>query len=800
MKKVQRAFAVVADDHAFPLHQVQERLMQAFACHQSGDLNGAAQGYQEVIAMNPQQADAWHLMGVLAHQLGDFAGAVGLIERAREYDNTNVDSANNLGNARLANGDVFGAARAYREVIALDASNADAHYNLANVLQRMSLPQEALVEYDAAISLRPYVPAFHFNQANLLFNLDDLEGAVAAFERVRQLDPNFPSLQTNLGAAYARLERWDDALVALEQAVRQNGFDVHALHNYGAVLNRFDRHEDAVEILGRALDLQPTSGDTRRQLIRALIHVDLIRAYDLAKEGCETPEVEAEDYYLYGSIQLSHGLHKQAVTTLEHALSLDADMVYGSHHLGAAYTDEGRLDDAIAFYEASIARFPKNGLNRTNLGLALKDAGRLEEGLERMREGLRLAEDSAAHSNYIFSLCYSDQVTSLDILRDSRAWSELYTPVDPPRPAMRSREGRKLRIGYVSADFHRHPAGYLYEAMFPLHDRSRFDITVYANQLLGDDVTQRICESADRWYMTRNMSDARFVEQVQTDEIDVLIDLLGHTNHNRLTAFGMRPAPVQATWLGYFNTTGMPQMDFIVSDETTLPSGEEAFYTERPARMPGCMYVFQPPKLGIPTGAPAVHRNGHITFGCFNNTAKITRDVVALWSEVLRAIPDAQLVLNRWPFRSGVVRDRYLAMFAEEGISSERIELRATNGRDDYFAGYYEVDIMLDTFPFGGGTTTSEALWMGVPVVSLPADRLVGHMTETILRAVDLPELLVSSRVGYVELAQRLANDPAQLMEYRTHLRAQVENSRLCDLPRFTAEFEDLFEWMFDNV
>lgn len=800
MKKLQRAYAVVADGQPSSKPSAEDRLIQAFSLHQQGDIQGAVAGYQEVLAENPRHADALHLLGVAAHQLGDPHSAVQLIEGSLSLNIANADAASNLGNARLACGDAEGAEFAYRQALRLNSAHSDAQYNLANLLQRLERYEEALAAFDAAAVLQPQAVSIYFNRANLLQGMEQWEAAIADYDRVFALEPNFPSLHTNRGAAFANAERWEDALEAFRFAVAQAPQDVNGLHNLGCVLNRLGFEKEAVAPLERALSLQPDNGDTRRQLIRALCKKDLPRARELAEQGICVPDAEAEDWYLAGAVRHAQGQPKLAVEAFEIALTFDPEIVLGSHHLASSYAEEGRLDDAIACYEEVLARVPGNGDIYVNLGLAIKDRGEVSEAIAAMRKGIELTDDAESHSNLIFTLCYSNELSSEEIFQDSVAWAERHTPVVPPAPPVRPLEGRKIRVGYLSADFHNHPAGYLYQALFPLHDRERFEVVVYANQTVGDEVSADIFASVDRWHMVKHHSDEELAQLVRDDEIDIFIDLLGHTNNHRLKAFGLRPAPAQATWIGYFGTTGMRQMDYILCDSYAVPEAEERYYTERPARLPGCMYVFQPPKVDVPVSDLPMAKNGYPTFGCFNNTAKITEEVVALWCEVLREIPESRMVLNRWPFTTESVRERFYAMFAAYGVDRSRVDIIATKGRKAYFESYHSVDVMLDTFPFGGGTTTSEALWMGVPVVSLPADRLVGHMTETIVRAVGLPEILVTDREGYVAMAKDLVSDLDHLAQMRTSLRSQVENSALCDLPRFTRELETVYEWMLNDT
>ncbi|RYG24563.1 tetratricopeptide repeat protein [bacterium] len=643
-------------------------------------------------------------------------------------------------------------------------------------------------------------PASRINQANDMA----LEGrhaeAVEIYRELARSGSTFPYLWINLGISLTMLERLEEAAEAFHEAVRRQPSFAQAWGNLGSVLARLGRFDGAALALRQAVELAPSDLGARLNLARALQNAGDLEAIPVAEIAVQMVPQSAEAWCVLGDARLAFGDDDGSLTAYDRARGLDPSCLDGSNNLGLAYFRNGQLEESMSFFEEAVMRRAGDADAWCELGISRLHAGDVPGAIEALRASVeRNPSNEYAHSNLVLSHCYSDGHTADDIRDEAIVWAKVHAQTGFELPPVHVASRDKLRVGYLSADFHAHPAGYLYEAMFPHHDRSRFEVFAYSNKDYADDVTRRIAGSADEWKVISDHSDQELAELVRQDGIDVFVDLLGHTPGHRLKAFGLRPAPVQATWLGYFGTTGMPQIDFILADRYVLPERHESHFVERAARMPGCLYVFQPPKLAIEPGSLPARSNGFVTFGCFNNLSKITPEVVALWCQVLRALPDSRMVLNRWPLKSMRVREWYASMFRANGVDPSRIEFRATSGREEYFRSYHDVDLMLDSFPFGGGTTTSEALWMGVPVVSLSAERFVGRMTESILHTVGVPELLPTDASDFVRKALELAGDLPQLEAYRSSLREKTVGSPLCDLPSYTRDLESTFEWMWEN-
>jgi predicted O-linked N-acetylglucosamine transferase (SPINDLY family) len=356
-----------------------------------------------------------------------------------------------------------------------------------------------------------------------------------------------------------------------------------------------------------------------------------------------------------------------------------------------------------------------------------------------------------------------------------------------------------LRIGYVSGDFQQHPVGFLLARVLEAHDRAGFEIFCYANSANVDHVTERLKRAADHWRDIVGLSNPDCAAMIRRDRIDVLIDLSGHTAKNRLPMFALRPAPVQASWLGYFGTTGLPAMDYSLMDNAAAPPGEERWFTEAIVRLPYGRFCYAAPSYAPDPVDPPSLRRGYVTFGSFNNVAKIGANVVKLWAEALQATPNSRLLLKWKSFDNEEVRNRFTEAFRGAGVAPERLELRGFSPHPEMLAQYRDIDIALDPFPFGGGLTSCEALWMGIPVATLPGDRPASRQTVGFLDLLGLGGCAARSTSEYIRCATELAADPDRLTTLRHSLRSRMTKSPLCDGALFTPTLEAAFRAMWNR-
>lgn len=462
--------------------------------------------------------------------------------------------------------------------------------------------------------------------------------------------------------------------------------------------------------------------------------------------------------------------------------------------LGMVYQAMGRMQDAIAAYEGALKISPRLTGTLNNLGSAYLGQGAFEQAERCYRQCLAASPaDLRARSNLLMLLNYLPDADAARVFEEHLEWGRVAEARIPRLEPVVSAPDlqRRIRVGYLSSDFREHSVASFIEPVLKHHDRSRFEVCCYSDLPTPDETTLRIREAVDMWRDIDKLSDADTARLIQEDGIDILIDLAGHTGNSRLAIFAARPAPAQMTWLGYPNTTGLCTIDYRITDWIADPESEDAYYSEKLLRLDGCFLCYQP-HPGSPEVAPLpALSSGHVTFGSFNNFSKINPAVLHLWAEVLKQVPGSRLLLKCPALTDADVRARVSAALQSLGIGSERLDLLGhTRTRQEHLALYAKVDIALDTFPYNGTTTTCEALWMGVPVLSLEGKHHAGRVGASLLTAAGLTGWLADTPESFVAIAQAVASDLAGLSRLRGSLRGQLSGSSLCDTTGFVRRLE----------
>ena len=473
-------------------------------------------------------------------------------------------------------------------------------------------------------------------------------------------------------------------------------------------------------------------------------------------------------------------------------------------NLAALYATYGFLKPACDCLQRVCTLRPGDLGAVANLANVARDEGDHAQARELYTQLLAaLPDHPVVRRNFLTGLEYDPAVADADRLAAVQEWGQwamARVGGMRPRPVASPLNGRPLRIGYVGADFCQHTVGLFVKDVLAAHDASRVQVFVYSAGAQADWVTQAV-RAASTFREVVSLDDVALAAQIRADGIDVLVDLSGHTAGSRLTAFALRPAPVLVSWLGYFATTGLPVMDAVLLDEWHAPPGTEGQFVEPILRLPMGRFCYRPvPWAPLAVSPPAYQRNGYITFGCFNNTAKLNQSVFEVWAQVLAAVPDARLILKWRTFNDEAFRQQITNAFIARGIHAERLELRGPSFHADLLKEYADIDIALDPFPFTGGLTSCEALWMGVPVVTWPQSRIVSRQTHAFLHQIGRPEWSAASAQDYVRIAVALAKDTDHLAVLRTGLRQQMMASPLMDVAGFTRQLEDVLSALFQRV
>jgi predicted O-linked N-acetylglucosamine transferase (SPINDLY family) len=486
---------------------------------------------------------------------------------------------------------------------------------------------------------------------------------------------------------------------------------------------------------------------------------------------------------------------------IRRAIAINSTNASYYSNLGNALTDQGQLDEAIASYREAIRLKPDFAAAHNNLGNALNGVGQLDEAIAAYRQAIRLKPDYAeAHSNLVFSLHHHAACDARMIHEELRGWNlqhaEPLKKFTQPHRNNRDPE-RCLRVGYVSADFYDHASAFFLLPLFRHHDRRRVEVFCYSLQARSDQVTQQMKDHVQHWRTIVGQPDAKVAAQIRQDQIDVLVDLKLHTGGNRLLIFAHKPAPVQATWLGYPGTTGLDTMDYRLSDPHLDPPGlDDAYYSERSIRLPDTFWCYDSLTDEPKVNAPPCQEKGFVTFGCLNNFFKVNDSAVAVWAGVLKAVSNSRLLLLA---PEGSARQRVLDWLGREGIGPERVEFVARQFRPEYLRTYHRIDIGLDTVPYNGHTTSLDSFWMGVPVIALAGGTVVGRAGVSQLTNLGLPELIARTPQQYVRIAGELAGNLPRLGELRRTLRARMQASPLMDAERFARNIETAYRRMWRN-
>lgn len=658
----------------------------------------------------------------------------------------------------------------YRQALAIDPNDPDAlHLTgvLANEIGRHDIAVELISK---AIKVRSDIPFFYNNLGNALNALHRIDEAEKGYRHAIALKPDYAEAMNNLGNVLRDRRDYKEALVYYLRSIALNPGLAETHHNLGTIYRHLGQDADAYAAYIKALEVSPGNAEAHLKL------------------GC---------------LYLDQGSYADAMVYFERSIALKPDYSDAYLNLGHVMQNLDRLEDAEKYFRRSVELDPKSASPFNNLGNVLVRQGRLDEAMNSYRSALKINPKlPSVYSNLLLAMVYASSVTPEDLAETAREFGEkVANPLRRDRPFPNTQEtGRKLRIGYVSPDFRDHAVNYFFEPLLKSHDRERFEIFGYSNvkPIEQDAVTARLKKDFSHWRDIVELDDDQAADLIERDQIDILIDLAGHTANNRLMVFARKPAPVQVTWMGFVGTTGMDAIDYRVTDQYAEPPGmTEHLSIETLWRLPEIFscYSGHESRPAVIDHPPA-EDNGYITFGSFNNFAKLTDPVLSLWAEIMRKVPDSRLLLVIAGIDDPDFRSDVEIRFKSLGFDVDRL-IFYKRSKANQFVLYNKVDIVLDPFPCNGGTTSMDSMWMGVPMVTLEGQHFISRIGVTILTNAGMPELIAKTAEDYVSLAVRLATDREWLRRLRSGMRERVEKSPLMDQQRFARNMEDAYRGMW---
>ncbi|HEX5458629.1 MAG TPA: tetratricopeptide repeat protein [Steroidobacteraceae bacterium] len=808
-------------------------IQKAWESFSRGDRGQAEALCRSILASQAEHAGALTLLGIMLAQARRTEEAAQFLGRAAARLPDDATAHNNYGNVLRDLGRHVSALSSYERALAIQPDYADAHYNRALVLQDLRRFEDAVVGYDRTLAFKPDYAAAHNNRGVALQELGRCEEAVASHDRALAVRPDYASAHNNRGIALAKLQRFEQALASYDRALAvQPGFaDAH--NNRGAALRDLKRLEEAAASFEQAVTARPDHAEAHNNRGVALRELERsVEALASYERAIALKPDYAEAHNNLGVALRDMKRLEDALASFEQALELKPEYPEAHLNRGATLHDLRRFNEALTSHERALAAKADYGDAYRNQALTLHELGRPDEALASYERALALAPTS----KFLRGICQHARMHICDWTGYEAALAEITIAIEcgrttvTPFPALslldsprlqrkvaaswareESRPKRKLaplrghprqqrlRVGYFSADFRNHAVSALAAELFETHDRARFELTAFSlGPDVRDELRDRVAQAFERFIPLADKSDEEIAALARSLEIDVAVDLGGYTQHARPRIFALRAAPVQVSYLGYLGTMGADFMDYLLADEVLVPREQRRHYSERIAYLPSYQAndtrrpvsdrVFTRAELGLPASG--------FVFCCFNASYKVTPETFASWMRILAAVPGSSLLLlaDSHPARMNLRREA-----AASGVDPARLVFAGRVPYADYLARYRTADLFLDTLPYNAGTTASDALWAGLPVLTCAGESFAARMGASLLTAVGLPELIANDRPTYERLAVELAREPVRLATVRTRLAAARTSALLFDTPRLARSLEALYLRMDDR-
>jgi protein O-GlcNAc transferase len=677
-----------------------------------------------------------------------------------------IDQAMQIASRHFRDGRHQEAEAIYQQILSVQPNFPPALNRMAVIAAQAGRLELAAGLVRQAIAAAPDNPDYHFHLGTLLGNLGQIDQAMACYQRALTLKPDYPAAHTNLGVAWHAKARFDQAIACYQKALAIQPDFVPAQYNLANAWRDMGQNDQAVLGYQRTLEIDAKCLEAHNNL---------------------------------GLVWLDTGHVERAIASFQNALVLNPQFVDAHYNLGNALKANGLLDQAIACYQRALSINPNHAEAHSNLGNALKETGQLDEAAACHRRALALKPGCvAAHDSLLRTLPFLPDSDPESLFAEFQNWNRQHAePLKrfvQPHANERHCE-RRLRIGYVSPDFRNHPVGWFISPLLASHDRAAFQVFCYAHVPIPDKITAQVQSHADVWRNIAGLSDEQVAALIRRDQIDILVDLAMHTADNRLLVFARKPAPVQVTYLAYAGGPALDTIDYRLTDSSLDPDhADDRYYMQKSVRLPGTYWCYTPSPAAMPVNELPALTAENITLGCLNNFSKVSPMALETWANLLGRLPNARLLLHIKP---GSHRDRVMSFLADRGLAPDRLEIVGWMSLEQYFDTYRRMDVALDSFPCAGATTTCDALWMGVPVVTLAGRTAIGRAGVSLLSHVGIPDLVARSPAQYIQIAADLAADLPRLAKLRQTLRQRMKDSPLMDIDRFARDIEAAYRTMW---
>jgi protein O-GlcNAc transferase len=785
-----------------PAHAIEVRsflpnsatLEAAISAVHEGRLAEAEDICRALLGEDEKCAGAWALLGRMALLNSDLETAGDFAAVACELEPANTGFIRDSGEVFLRRKEMEPAEGQARRALELEPEAAENLVLLGRVLAEKGEQGNALGVFEKALRLKKDDAEAITHYAMALQKFDRGKDAISQIRKACALEPDSVEHQTNYASLLEQNKRYVDALAAYGKAARMNPDVGYIWFRQGKLLNGLKRYAEAIPILEKAVAMRGVLGEYFYEMGLAL-HMskrfpEALEYYNKAlATGYNTAALQCNRGVIFKDLRKGG----DAIMAFHAAVKMDPSNVSYLNNLGAAALELGLNSEALGCFEEAARQNPKLPTAQNNIGNLLKDRARGMDALPHYRKAMELdPENHDTQSNYLLCHMYLSELDPKTIFEEHRQWGLAKAKKTPSVFKFKPRAtGAKLRVGFLSPDLCHHPVAHFIEPLFREYDRTQFEFIAYGDQRKSDEFSERFSKQVDLWRETCSLTDQALAKQIYEDRVDILFELTGHTAYNRLPVLALKPAPLQASYLGYPGTTGLPTIGFRITDALVDPVGmTEKFHTERLVRMPLCAWCYEPDAVTPDVVPVPALKKGHITFGCFNNMAKLNPALFGMWAEILLQVPESHLRLKARTLTDEGVKKELKEYFTSKGIAEERLDFFGhTRKIHEHLNHYNEVDIALDSYPYHGTTTTCEALWMGCPVVTHSGTSHVSRVGVSLLNAVGLQEFICESAESYIAKAVELSADMERLSILRSGMRARLQASPLMDAKGFAKDF-----------
>ncbi len=749
---------------------------------------------RELIAQFPTHGFGWKVLGVVLRQQGQITASLVAMQKAAELLPDDAEAHSNLGVTLMNQGQLGEAVTCYRHALALNPDYIDVHHHLGLTLMTLGHWDEAAACYQHVLALNPDYPDAHYNLGRIFQQQGRLIEAEDCYRRVLVAHPELSDVHSNLACVLHWQGRFSEAESYYQQALAINPLNIKAYSNLGLMLQTQGRLTEARDCYQCVLEINPQFAEIHNNLGIVFHELGLADEAETSYQRALAINPHfSETYNNLGLTLQGQGRLTKAEAAYRHALAINHNYSEAHNNLGIVFQQRGQLVEALASYQRALAIKPNDAQVHNNLGAVYKDLGRLSKAEASFQRALAIKPDyTEARSNLLFAMNYHAAHSPADCLAEARQYSlSVKHKIESPFSTWHCEaQPERLRVGIVSGDLSNQAVGFFLANLLPELDSTSIELIAYPTHPKTDELTARLQPYFTDWKPLVGLNDAAAARLIHADGVHILFDLLGHSNYNRLPVFAWKPAPVQVSWLGFLATSGLTEMDYILGDPHATPSEDDDFFSESIWQLPESYCCFSVPDIDLTVNPlPALSTNV-ITFGSFNQLSKMNNAVVALWARILHAVPHSRLLLKTQQLNNEAVCAAIRQGFAEQGILPERLLLEGDASLAEQLAAYHRVDIALDTFPHSGATTSIQALWMAVPLITRSGDRFIARRGSSILYNAGLADWIAQDDDDYVAKAVHFAANIENLAALRTTLRQQILASPLFDTASFARNFE----------